>query len=270
MYKVIIFVLVNQSVINPLNLIIMIKKPVNRIYRSSDLSIFKLCDKNRSINQGHVKKLVKSMKVHGFLPDPIRVSDDYIVIDGQHRLEAARKVGIPVLYFIDNTGGNIVEKMVLKNTGHLAWSKMDYITVNLDKPSYRQLELFRSKYPDFRLTEQLMFLSNSPTNVDKDLFASGRWVSKDIDIAVKWVENLRSLKPYFEEGYNLSIFVRAMIEIMYESDKNGFDFKEFLHKVELRPSSIYRCGDKRTYKQMIENIYNYRKRSDDKINLRGY
>src|SRR5574344_417566 len=105
MYKVIIFVLVNQSVINPLNLIIMIKKPVNRIYRSSDLSIFKLCDKNRSINQGHVKKLVKSMKVHGFLPDPIRVSDDYIVIDGQHRLEAARKVGIPVLYFIDNTGG---------------------------------------------------------------------------------------------------------------------------------------------------------------------
>jgi hypothetical protein len=50
--------------------------------------------------------------------------------------------------------------------------------------------------------------------------------------------------------------------------KKGFKFEEFLHKVKLRPGSIFLCGDKRAYSMMIEDIYNYRRRNEEKISLR--
>ncbi len=50
--------------------------------------------------------------------------------------------------------------------------------------------------------------------------------------------------------------------------KPDFKFEEFLHKVKLRPSSIYVCGDKKSYAEMIEDIYNYKRRNDEKLNLR--
>jgi len=85
-----------------------------------------------------------------------------------------------------------------------------------------------------------------------------------MNVATVWAENLLSLKQYFPKGYNKAIFVRAMVKIF--SKKSEFDFNQFLHKVELRPGMIHLCGSVELYIEMIEEIYNYKRR--DKINLR--
>jgi hypothetical protein len=82
----------------------------------------------------------------------------------------------------------------------------------------------------------------------------------------KWANHILELKPYFEKGFNKSIFVRAMIKIF--SKKPQFKFEEFLHKVKLRPGMIHLCGSVELYLEMIEEIYNYKRRSDEKLNLR--
>ena len=87
-----------------------------------------------------------------------------------------------------------------------------------------------------------------------------------MNIAKEWANNLLQLKHYFEKGYNKSVFVRTILTIMEK--KPEFKFEEFLHKVKLRPSSIYVCGDKKSYAEMIEDIYNYKRRNDEKLNLR--
>jgi hypothetical protein len=84
--------------------------------------------------------------------------------------------------------------------------------------------------------------------------------------AYEWAHHLMSLKSYFEKGYNKSIFVRAMIRVFL--NKPEFMFEEFLHKIRLRPRSIYMCGTVEQYLEMIEDIYNYRRNTDEKINLR--
>ena len=71
-----------------------------------------------------------------------------------------------------------------------------------------------------------------------------------------------SLKPYFE-GFKMTYFVRAMIDVLH---KSNFNFQEFHHKVVLRPTMLQRCGTKKQYIQMIEEAYNYKR--TDKINLR--
>jgi hypothetical protein len=112
-----------------------------------------------------------------------------------------------------------------------------------------------------------MLLQNSGTrHVDKQDFADGKFIVGDMDKAKEWANNLLQLKPYFEKGYNKSVFVRTLLTIMEK--KSDFKFEEFLHKVKLRPSSIFMCGDKKSYAEMIEDIYNYKRRTDEKLNLR--
>ena len=50
--------------------------------------------------------------------------------------------------------------------------------------------------------------------------------------------------------------------------KPEFSFDRFLHKVNLRPGMIKKQGDKDSYKLMIEDIYNFKANSNDRLNLR--
>ena len=119
----------------------------------------------------------------------------------------------------------------------------------------------------FTLTECMMFLENSGTkHAHKVDFANGTFDVKNVKVAEKWANQILELKPYFEKGYNKSVFVRTLITIMEK--KKSFKFDEFLHKVKLRPTSIKVCGDKKSYSELIESIYNFKRREDEKLNLR--
>ena len=63
-----------------------------QIHSTNDLSVFKILEGNRNINLANVERLVKSIEENGFLQMPIIVNENYEVIDGQHRLMAAKKL----------------------------------------------------------------------------------------------------------------------------------------------------------------------------------
>ena len=248
-----------------------------KLQYSKNLGTFKFHEVNRDYNnpgsQGRIKRIAKSMIEDGLLPIPIIVTSKFYVVDGQHRLEAAKIAGKGIYFIVDttipNTSQGIFEAAQRINNNSQTWSKGDYIHgfVEQDNDNYRILQNFGEKYPMFSLTERMMLLENSSTrNVDKQEFAEGKFKVKNIRLAEEWANNILSLKPYFENGYNKSVFVRTMMTIMEK--KKEFVFEEFLHKVKLRPGSIYLCGDKKSYAAMIEDIYNYKRPNDKKLNLR--
>ena len=74
------------------------KQEVNKVYKTSDLSIFKQIDGNRVPNLQHIKRLADSIRVYGMKCNPILVNERMEVIDGQHRLMAAKEVKSFVYY----------------------------------------------------------------------------------------------------------------------------------------------------------------------------
>lgn len=109
-----------------------------------------------------------------------------------------------------------------------------------------------------------MLLFNSGTKgIDKISFSRGKFQIVSYEKAVEWANNILSLKPYFEKGYNRSNFVRAIMTIVEKLPQ--FDFQRFYHKMLLNPSKMKLCGDKKTYYQMIEDIYNFKSRNDDRL-----
>jgi len=244
------------------------ERKVNDIFQSSNYSLFKFHKENRELKPNKVRSLVRAMTKDGFLNQPIKINEDGTIIDGQHRFEAARTVGVPILYFIDRSGMNLYDNMAKTNTHSNPWMKKDHIHGLAKKglQSYRNLYNFMNEYPQFSVTEAIMFLHNNFTAIDGEKFKMGKWKSKDMGVAKKWADNITRLEPVFPDGYNKSTFVRAMVIIFKRYPQ--FDFESFLAKVEKNRSMIYRASTVPLNREMIEKVYNHHRRSEDKLNLR--
>lgn len=249
-----------------------------KVLFTTNLGMFTFHEVNRDFetarSKNRIKRIAESMKRDGVKPIPIIVTrGKFYVVDGQHRLNAALEAGTGIYYIIDEsideTPAAIFKAAQEMNRDAEVWNKADYIhgLANQGNQNYKLLQFFGEKYPMFSLTERIMLLMNSGSkSVDKVHFADGKFEIANLKKAEQWAGYLLELKPYFDKGYNKSVFVRTMLTILEK--KKEFKFEEFLHKVKLRPTSIKLCGDKKSYAEMIEEIYNYKRKTDEKVNLR--
>jgi hypothetical protein len=207
--------------------------------------------------------------------NPILVNEQLEVIDGQHRLEAAKSAGTYVYYIIVN-GYTLTEVHTL-NLNQKNWSKSDYMEgyANMGIEPYVKLREFALKNDDFTFANCLALCSNVSqcsdsylasqvkSNTNKfHIFEEGTWIGKDFDLAQDWANKIRMIGTYYD-GYNRPVFIRAFIPLL-NNDK--FDFSEFMHKLRLQPSALVDCVNSDQYRTVIEDIYNWRSRN--KVNLR--
>lgn len=238
-------------------------KEINKIYQTTDYSIFEPNFMNRDIRESHVNHLYKDMLVNGWLKGSyIVVNLNGKLISGHHRLLAAMRAKVPVSYVIEDIPDDDVSS-VCKITRN--WTIIDHMKhfVKLGNPHYVVLDRFTKNFPALRPTECMMIVKNSGTAQVRHQFEQGLFETKDMKRAYLWGQQIMSLKPYFEEYYTKSLFVRALIRVFMNPK---FNFDEFLHKVKLRPTMLQPCGTVEKYLELIEIIYNYRR--VEKVNLR--
>lgn len=251
------------------------KVVIPKIQFTTNMGMFKFSEVNRDFTTPRsvrrIKRIAQSMKEVGFLPtQAITISPSGHIVDGQHRYQAAQELGIGVYYMVDtnikNSTASIFQAAVRQNESQESWSKNDYIKgyVARGNKHYSTLKEFMNEFPMYSMTECMMFLQNSGTrHCSKVTFSQGLFQVEDVDKARQWASDILQLEPYFKD-FNSSVFVRTLLTIM-EKEPN-FSWENFIHKVKLRPGMIFRCGDKKSYSTMIEDLYNYRNR--EKLNLR--
>jgi hypothetical protein len=240
---------------------------VNKVYKTTDLSIFKTIEGNRVPNLQHVKRLSDSIRVYGMKCNPILVNENMEVIDGQHRLFAAKETQSFVYYII--VSGYKLDDVHTLNLNQKNWGKKDFMEgyASIGIKDYIMIKKFTEKNDDFGLNDCIALCSNNSvnsgtTNNGQKPFENGYWKCKDLEIAQEWANKLRMLKPYYS-GYNRSGFVGTMA-MLFKHEL--FDFSEFMHKVRLQPTALVDCANRDQYKTLIEDIYNYKSRN--KISLR--
>jgi len=238
---------------------------VNQIYRTTDYKKFSRIPGNRVVNKAKVAKLIKSMEKKGWLSTVVITVNELLqIIDGQHRYLAARSTEppTPILYQIVKGAG--LKEVIRTNSGSSNWTIKDHIPsqIALGNKSFILLDKLMKEFPELSLSICQNMLAQSNRNPSREDVENGTWEIGDYNMAVLWSQNLMSLKPYFE-GYKLTYFVRTLIDALL---KPNFNFQEFHHKVTLRPTMLQRCGSKKQYMAMIEEIYNYKRA--DKVKLR--
>lgn len=81
------------------------------IRKTKEYEIFKTLEFNRKTNKKHVQRICNILKTNNLLHlHPIIVSPKMEVIDGQHRLLAAKELGLEIFYFIEDVSMDHVLK----------------------------------------------------------------------------------------------------------------------------------------------------------------
>ena len=105
-----------------------------------DYDLFRIKPSNRPIDGQHVKRLKRSLEAKNRMNDfPVIVNRNMEVIDGQHRLEACKEMGIPVHYkIVDDL---IDDDMVRLNVASKRWSYNDVLNYYVSQGNKEYMRL---------------------------------------------------------------------------------------------------------------------------------
>lgn len=102
------------------------------LYATTNYEKFKKIKGNRLVNRAHVRELISKIENNDLSQYfPILVNEDMGVIDGQHRIEALRTLGLPVYYEIKE--GLNIDAVRGLNSGQKNWTWRDYATSYADE-----------------------------------------------------------------------------------------------------------------------------------------
>ena len=230
------------------------------IKRTLDYGMFKTHPENRKINSAHVERIKISLSKKSLMRDlPILVAKDgKTVIDGQHRLEAAKQLRLPIFYAVAEDA--TPEDVGLINSVAKAWSQQDYFDHYLSKslPSYVKLSEFM-KMHGLKLSWAVKILAKTTMAnqalVDRGIyegFTRGTWTYPENDSAAhEWIENYEKFKA--ASGCDATSVANALISM---SRNPNFSWQRILAKVSELPGLVRATGKAPTDIQMLEGVFN--------------
>lgn len=242
-----------------------------QIHSTYDLSVFKILEGNRNINAGNVDRLVKSIEENGFLQMPIIVNENYEVIDGQHRLEAARKLNSIIYYHkVNNYDLNTA---ITLNRNQSNWSLADYIRsyCDLGYKDYLKLQEFHESNKDFSIiicAELTSMIHTSKLfnydNKDKsDLIRKGKYQFNFNNKAEYIFNAIRKIKLVIPDAVSI-FYIRSINRCLNNPD---FNLNTFVKKAETYPDQYRKSNVQSVIIANIEHIYNFRNQGKTRIIL---
>jgi hypothetical protein len=226
--------------------------------KTKDYSIFTFRKDNRkAISPSHVKRLVESIQVKNLLPSkPIEVTKDMEIINGQHRLLAAKQLGLDVYYTINEnfTPEEIVLISITKNW--MIEDFLNYFVVN-GAPEYIKFRDFcTSVGVNSRVALNLLI---GDTKIGLHDFRLGKFkfngdlLIDDIDFikdTILYIRRMNGASLYTKS----SKFWKAMVKLLKAANFDREKWTNNMHKLVDRFGPRTSCAD---YTKMLVEIYNW-------------
>lgn len=233
-----------------------------KIYETNDYEKFKTLVGNRNVDLQRIKKIEESIKNVGYINNPIIVNENYEVIDGQGRLEALKKLDMPVQYVIQEGIG--VKECISMNINQTNWKHIDYIKSYADvgNKSYQYLYDLCKKFPkisilviEYALIEILKF--------DVGLIRDGKFECTEEQYLnaynkLQFIENFNFLDYKRINGKSWNF----MLALCFCYDCKLIDNKKLIEKVKTYSYKIDFFISQIQCLKMLEEIYNKNSRTD--------
>lgn len=168
---------------------------VNRkiIYTTDNYYQFKKLMNNRDVRSGGVKNIIDSINTIGYVTNPIIVNEKHEVIDGQHRLEALKALGMKVDYIVAEGAG--IEECRLMNRKQGNWTTMDYLKsyARGGNENYIRLYDLMLRHPQQKLSVIMFAIKramHSQTEVVEGVFTCGINEFKNADRRLLFLDEI--------------------------------------------------------------------------------
>lgn len=237
------------------------------INETLDYDLFKKTEMNRPIDESNLNKIILSLKLKNLLQyRPILVNKNMEIIDGQHRLEAAKRLGLPIFYEVEKTIK--YEDMILLNSASKRWVAADYINYyeKNGNQDYKKLIDF-SKRNNLSLSSSLrVFLGQGGRG--SRLIKDGKFKYPSDEKAAEFEKNIERARIIIDlldqkltgpKGYfKGSRFLASLVSFL---SIKAVDFDLFLNKVNYRMDLVRPCANCRQQLNLFKTIYNWRNKN---------
>lgn len=232
----------------------------NEIKCTTDYSIFKFHKEQRGLKDLKVIRMMNSMKKRGFVPTkPIEINENFEIIDGQHRFQAAKNLGIPVYYvFCKDVSIEDVREMGRESN---KWDFEDYCTsyIRQGKEAYIELMEWKKKAD---LTWSKLFrtgiLYNSGVDMNRrrsSLYDGTLSISEEgrrrIGLFLDHYKDIRPLNKIVTEQQD---FIGALAFLVAQPK---YKPEQMMKRLSYQSRNLVKCPDTRSYLEMLLEIYNY-------------
>ena len=230
------------------------------IKSTTNYSLFKPLKGNRNVNRGHVMRIKESMKKQ-MLPTFIEVNERYEVIDGQHRLEALKELGLPV-YYIVNEGSGLREAQ-RHNEIKRKWGYADILASHCaaENENYLFIQYLMNKY-DLTINNALIACQRGN---------DGQSIQYKFQQGELEIKNKKEIEDLIRKALRINALVNVVRRTVWSAilqcvDNEDFDVDVFMQKLTYLKNQFSPQVTKKQQIAQIEEIYNYRNRN--KVNLR--
>ena len=227
------------------------------IYKTNNYEQFKLQEGNRIINEFHVDKLANSIKVMNLLADrPILVTKELVILDGQHRFLAAKKIGVDVYYHV--AASTDIMQVPTINSMQKQWNVSDYISLYAKRgnKNYQWIEeIIKAYNGDMTATYIIRFLGpyiNKASALKEGRFEVSDEEKASIEMRIPYVLALAKL-------FNVIINTISVSAFSLIIENPNYEHARMIEQATKYPSLFKRQVSIVNTVKMLDYVYNYRR-----------
>jgi len=238
------------------------------VKRTTDYTLFKMNEHQQPMSTAHINRLVASMEKYGYLPSkPLTVIPSGLhlrIIDGHHRLAAAKELGIPVYYVIE-------DKAVAPCIGEINYAVKKWSAESFAKmyaaggsEDYRTLMHYVGLgFPMQQAGSMLILHCAGSGNASKDVRAGSFKVKSTalVDAIVSIWDRAAHVAPEIKR----KAFIEAYSALYFVPE---FDTELFVKRLLNNPMMMVKCSTREQMLDVIEDIYNFR--THDKVPVKHW
>lgn len=197
----------------------------------------------------------------GYQPVPILVNEKMEIIDGQHRLEAAKRLGIPI-YFIIKAGAGSDEVMQL-NLRRGGWTVYDFIGFYAanNYSSYVKLNGYADQYKNVSIIDIAMCLSDSKSrNIQRPL-REGKYQMVETDETLGCLSFINDcVVPLSQIQGGGQQYIPILVGLYKMNLIDEERMRTAINSYAANMASAYNASDALTE---LQNVYNYYRRHNE-------
>ena len=259
-----------MSILNPTKVEQKESQALVQMLMTDDYDAFKVLPYNRALEE---KQVLRLMDVLSKEPDalkyrPLLVNNHMQVIDGQHRLEAAKRLGLPIYYMIGNNLG--LPQTIEMNAIAKHWTILDYARswAGQGNTHYQLYLDIRDQYKGLNDKILHSYLLGRSAFQTSQQFKEGKFVIKDSMETIEerigmWDELQAALPKIQHKRSSIAVPFLAMMQ------RDDYDHARMLRKLS------YNAGKYFTYlfpsaveaTRALEDAYNENSKAEDRIRI---
>ncbi len=236
-----------------------------KIQQTEDYTLFKRISGNRTINKAQVSKLYDSLGNHPEMASaaPIIVNEQMQIIDGQHRFEALKKLGLPITYIIME--GLSLREVQILNSATKTWTPLDYAK-SFSELGYKDYDVYLEFRKKYQLGHNILLAYLSSNKDDENAlrsrktgsntvqtFRDGKFKVANVKVSHVLCQELVDVQQYYK-NYDSRVFALAF---KVAASHPKYDHQRMISKIAEHPTMLKDTPYMEDYMRQLEKIFNY-------------